>query len=65
MVPGIQFHPSSLWSGNRCHVAARNCLEIGIRKILEHLRLWEEPAPRAPPPLPAEVDIEYLPFLDG
>ena len=36
-----------------------------IRKILEHLRLWEEPEPRAPPPLPAQMDIEYLPFLDG
>ena len=35
-----------------------------IRKILEHLRLWEEPAPRAPPLLPAQMDIEYLPFLD-
>ena len=36
-----------------------------IRKILEHLRLWEEPAPRAPPLLPVQMDIEYLPFLDG
>ena len=36
-----------------------------IRKILEHLRLWEESEPRAPPPVPAQIDIEYQPFLEG
>jgi hypothetical protein len=36
-----------------------------IRQILEHLRLWKEPVPRAPPPVPAQIDIECLPFLDG
>ena len=39
--------------------------EAVIRKILEHLRLWEEPEPRALPSLPVQMDIEYLPFLDG
>ena len=36
-----------------------------LRKILENLRLWEEPEPRAPPPLPTQMDVEDLPFLDG
>ena len=36
-----------------------------IRRILEHLRLWEERPPRAPPPLPVQMDIECLPFLEG
>jgi hypothetical protein len=34
-----------------------------IRKILKHLKLWEEPIPRAPPE-PEPLDIEYVPFLD-
>ena len=33
-----------------------------VRKILKHLKLWEEPLPRAPPEqLP---DIEYVPIFD-
>jgi hypothetical protein len=36
-----------------------------IRKILEHLRLWEEPEPRSPPAVPEQVDIHYVPFFDS
>jgi hypothetical protein len=35
-----------------------------IRKILKHLKLWEEPIPRAPPEPEQPPDIEYVPFLD-
>ena len=36
-----------------------------IRKILEHLKLWEEPEPRSPPAVPEQVDIQYVPFFDS
>ncbi len=37
-----------------------------IRRILMHLRLWEEPEPRPPPIIepPAPVDIEYIPCYE-
>ena len=31
-----------------------------IRKIMEHLKLWEEPDPRPPPAVPEQVDIQYV-----
>jgi hypothetical protein len=37
----------------------------GVRKILEHLKLWEEPEPRPPPVVPEQVDIQYFPFFDS
>ena len=37
-----------------------------IRRILIHLRLWEELEPRSPtiiePPMP--IDIEYVPYFE-
>ena len=36
-----------------------------IRKILEHLKLWQEPEPRPPPAVPEQVDLEYVAFLDA
>ena len=39
--------------------------EAVIRKILEHLKLWEEPEPRPPPAVPEQVDIQYVPFFDS
>jgi hypothetical protein len=40
--------------------------ELIVRKIQKHLKLWEEPIPRAPPVPEQEQppDIEYVPFLD-
>jgi hypothetical protein len=29
-----------------------------IRKILEHLKLWEEPDPRPPPAIPEQVGAQ-------
>jgi len=37
--------------------------EVVIRKILEHLKRWEEPEPRPPPVVPEQVDIQYVPFF--
>ena len=36
-----------------------------IRRILEHLKLWEDPEPRPPPAVPEQVDIQYVPFFDS
>ena len=36
-----------------------------IRKILEHLKLWEEPELRPPSAVPEQVDIQYVPFFDS
>jgi hypothetical protein len=40
-----------------------------IRKILEHLGLWKEEPPRAPPPRnqnsQEEAEVIYEPFDDG
>ncbi len=36
-----------------------------IRKILEHLKLWEEPEPRPPPAVPEQVEVQYIPFFDS
>jgi hypothetical protein len=38
--------------------------EFIVRKILKHLKLWEEPIPRAPPEPEQPPDIEYTPFFD-
>jgi hypothetical protein len=34
--------------------------EAVIRKILEHLKLWEEQEPRPPPAVPEQVGIQYV-----
>ena len=34
--------------------------EQAIRRILEHLKLWEAPQPRPPPTVPEQVDIQYV-----
>jgi hypothetical protein len=39
--------------------------EQAIRRILEHLKLWEAPQPRPPPTVPEQVDIQYVPFVDS
>jgi hypothetical protein len=39
--------------------------EVVIRKILEHLRLWEDPEPRPPPAVPELVDLQYVQFFDS
>ncbi len=36
-----------------------------IRKILGHLKLWEEPIPRAPPQVPEQIEVQYVPFYDS
>ena len=37
-----------------------------IRRILTHLRLWDEPEPRPPPIIepPTPIDIEYVPCFE-
>jgi hypothetical protein len=39
--------------------------DVIIRKILEHLRLWEEPEPRPLLDVPEQGDIQYVPFFDS
>jgi hypothetical protein len=36
-----------------------------IRKILERPRLPEEPEPRPLPPVPEQLDVQYVPLNDG
>ena len=36
-----------------------------IRKVLEHLKLWEEPEPHPLPAIPEQLDIQYVPFFDS
>jgi hypothetical protein len=36
-----------------------------VRKILEHLKLWEDQEPRSPPTVPEQVDVQYVPFFDS
>ena len=35
-----------------------------IRKILKHLKLWEESEPRPPPAVPEQVGVQYIPFFN-
>ena len=39
--------------------------EYVIRKILEHLKLWEVPEPRPSPAFHEQVDIQGVPFFDS
>jgi len=42
-----------------------NTAELTFHKILEHLKLWDEPEPRPPPLVPDQVDIQYVPLFDS